>query len=170
MRAASAYCDGWMPTVRGEAFFAKLGEFRELLAQSGREPKTLAIDAYDEPAGKLDQDHRALARFTEARVGSVQLGSPGDPGQGIGERRGVGEADGALGGIAQSESGESQRQTATLLGYFLGPARPADGKRDIAPPSVRIRRVSATGERRMLKCCFIWRVEFELSSDFLDRQ
>ena len=34
MRAAIAYCDGWMPTVCGEAFFAKLGEFRELLALS----------------------------------------------------------------------------------------------------------------------------------------
>src|SRR5712671_8027151 len=34
MRAALAYCDGWMPTTRGEAFFTKLGEFRQLLAQS----------------------------------------------------------------------------------------------------------------------------------------
>jgi hypothetical protein len=39
--------------------FFKLAEFRELLVQSGREPKTLAIGAYYEPAGKLDQDRRA---------------------------------------------------------------------------------------------------------------
>jgi hypothetical protein len=71
MRAAIAYCDGCMPTVRSEAFFAKLGEFRELLAQSGREPKTLAIGAYYEPAGKLDQDRRALARFADAGVDYV---------------------------------------------------------------------------------------------------
>jgi len=115
MRAVIAYCDGWMPTVRGEAFFAELGEFRELLLQSGREPKTLVIGAYDEPAGKLDQDHRALARFTKAGVGPAQVGSPGDSGQGIGEHRGVGEADRALGRIAQSENGESQRQPLPCL-------------------------------------------------------
>ncbi|MBV8452293.1 MAG: LLM class F420-dependent oxidoreductase, partial [Deltaproteobacteria bacterium] len=46
MRAAIAWCDGWMPTVRGDAFFPKLSEFRELLAQSNRDPKTLSIGAY----------------------------------------------------------------------------------------------------------------------------
>jgi len=76
MRAAIAYCDGWMPTVRGEAFFAKLGEFRELLAQSGRETKTLAIGAYYEPSGKLDQDRRALGRFAEAGVDYVSSWVP----------------------------------------------------------------------------------------------
>ena len=76
MRAAIAYCNGWMPTVRGEAFFAKLGEFRELLAQSGREPKTLAIGAYYEPAGKADQDRRALAKFAEAGVDYVSSWVP----------------------------------------------------------------------------------------------
>jgi alkanesulfonate monooxygenase SsuD/methylene tetrahydromethanopterin reductase-like flavin-dependent oxidoreductase (luciferase family) len=76
MRAAIAYCDGWMPTVRGEAFFSKLAEFRELLAQSGRDPKTLSIGAYYEPGGNLDQDRRALARFAEAGVDRVSSWVP----------------------------------------------------------------------------------------------
>jgi probable F420-dependent oxidoreductase len=76
MRAALAYCDGWMPTVRGAAFFTKLAEFRELLAQSGREPKTLAIGAYYEPTGKRDQDRRALAEFAEAGVDYVSSWVP----------------------------------------------------------------------------------------------
>ena len=74
MRAAIAYCNGWMPTVRGEAFFAKLLEFRELLVRSGREP--LTIGAYYEPAGKLDQDRRALTRFAEAGVDYVSSWVP----------------------------------------------------------------------------------------------
>lgn len=76
MRAAIAYCDGWMPTARGEAFFAKLGEFRQLLAQSGRDPRTLSIGAYYEPAGNLDQDRRALDRFAEAGVDRVSSWVP----------------------------------------------------------------------------------------------
>ena len=65
MRAAIAYCNGWMPTVRGEAFFTKLGEFREMLAQSGREPNTLTIGAYYEPSGKLDHDLRRTSYLNE---------------------------------------------------------------------------------------------------------
>ena len=76
MRAAIAYCDGWMPTVRGDAFFAKLAEFREVLSQSAREPRTLTIGAYYEPTGKLDQDRRALARFVEAGVDYVSSWVP----------------------------------------------------------------------------------------------
>jgi probable F420-dependent oxidoreductase len=76
MRAAIAYCEGWMPTVRGDAFFAKLGEFREMLAQSSRDPKTLSIGAYYEPSGNLDQDRRALARFAEAGVDRVSSWVP----------------------------------------------------------------------------------------------
>ncbi|MBV8362528.1 MAG: LLM class F420-dependent oxidoreductase [Deltaproteobacteria bacterium] len=76
MRAAIAWCDGWMPTVRGDAFFAKLGEFRELLAQSSRDPKTLSIGAYYEPTGNLDQDRRSLARFAEAGVDRVSSWVP----------------------------------------------------------------------------------------------
>ena len=76
MRAAIAYCDGWMPTSRSEAFFAKLGEFHQLLAESGRDPKTLSIGAYYEPTGNLDQDRRALARFAEAGVDRVSSWVP----------------------------------------------------------------------------------------------
>jgi probable F420-dependent oxidoreductase len=76
MRAAIAYCDGWMPTSRGEAFFAKLGEFRQLLAHSGRDSKTLSIGAYYEPTGNLDQDRRALARFAESGVDRVSSWVP----------------------------------------------------------------------------------------------
>jgi probable F420-dependent oxidoreductase len=76
MRAAIAYCDGWMPTVRGEAFFPKLSEFRELLAQSSRDPKTLSIGAYYDPSGNLDQDRRALARFADASVDRVSSWVP----------------------------------------------------------------------------------------------
>jgi len=76
MRAAIAYCDGWMPTTRGEAFFTKLGEFRQLLAQSGRDPKTLSIGGYYDPTGNLDQDRRAIARFAEAGVDRVSSWVP----------------------------------------------------------------------------------------------
>ena len=76
MRAAIAYSDGWMPTVRGEAFFAKLSEFRELLAQSGRDPKTISISAYYEPSGNLDQDRQALAKFANAGVDRVSSWVP----------------------------------------------------------------------------------------------
>jgi probable F420-dependent oxidoreductase len=76
MRAAIAYCDGWMPTVRGEAFFAKLSEFRRALASSNRDPRTLSIGAYYEPTGNLDQDRRALARFAEAGVDRVSSWVP----------------------------------------------------------------------------------------------
>jgi len=38
------------PTVRGEAFFAKLAEFRLLLQQSGRNPGGFLIGTYYEPA------------------------------------------------------------------------------------------------------------------------
>jgi probable F420-dependent oxidoreductase len=76
MRAAIAFCDGWMPTSRGEAFFAKLDEFRQLLAASGRDPKTLSIGAYYEPSGNLDQDRRAVARFAEAGVDRVSSWVP----------------------------------------------------------------------------------------------
>jgi hypothetical protein len=41
-----------MPTTRGEAFFAKLGEFRQLIGQSRRDRKTLSIGAYYEPIGQ----------------------------------------------------------------------------------------------------------------------
>jgi alkanesulfonate monooxygenase SsuD/methylene tetrahydromethanopterin reductase-like flavin-dependent oxidoreductase (luciferase family) len=74
--AAITWCDGWMPTVRGEAFFSKLGEFRELLAQSSRDPKTLSIGAYYEPTGNLDQDRCSLARFAEAGVDRVSSWVP----------------------------------------------------------------------------------------------
>jgi alkanesulfonate monooxygenase SsuD/methylene tetrahydromethanopterin reductase-like flavin-dependent oxidoreductase (luciferase family) len=76
MRAAIAYCDGWMPTTRGEAFFTKLGEFRQLLAHSGRDPKTLSIGGYYDPTGNLDQDRRAIARFAEAGVDRVSSWVP----------------------------------------------------------------------------------------------
>jgi len=76
MRAAIAYCDGWMPTTRGEPFFTKLGEFRQLLAQSGRDPKTLSIGGYYDPTGNLDQDRRAIARFAEAGVDRVSSWVP----------------------------------------------------------------------------------------------
>ena len=75
MRAAIAYADGWMPTVRGDAFFSKLGEFRELLNQSS-DPKTLSIGAYYEPSGNLDQDRRALAKFADAEIDYVSSWVP----------------------------------------------------------------------------------------------
>jgi len=76
MRAAIAWCDGWMPTSRGDAFFAKLAEFRQLLTQSGRDPKSLSIGAYYEPSGNLDQDRRALDKFAEAGVDRVSSWVP----------------------------------------------------------------------------------------------
>ena len=65
-----------MPTARCEAFFATLGDFRGLLAQSGRDSNTLSICAYYEPTGNLDQDRRALARFAQAGVERVSSWVP----------------------------------------------------------------------------------------------
>jgi probable F420-dependent oxidoreductase len=76
MRAALAYCDGWMPTLRGDAFFAKLAEFRLLLQQSGRNSGSFLIGAYYEPTGDLDQDRRALNRLAEAGVDRVSSWVP----------------------------------------------------------------------------------------------